>query len=222
MIRINLYPHKTVRKKKTPGLGALVAIIACGLASFGGNYMYLSDKEDEYKSLQQTVRKQKQEIDELNRAIGKVKTFQEEKTKIEEQLKVLKELEQGRSGPVKMLDALATAVPKHVWLSSLKEKDLAVTLAAEATSNEDISQFMKALKETVWTPGGIGRVLPNLTGADAPPRVELLPSGEMREFEQKEISYFFQNIELGRTSSRGDGSATTVSFTLSFQVNYAI
>lgn len=220
MIRINLLPHKTVRKKKTPGLGAIAALAACGVAALIGNYMYLSNREDILKSHQATIAKQKKEIEELNRAIGKVKTFQEEKAKIEEQLNVLQELEQGRSGPVKMLDALSTAVPKNVWLGSLKEQNLDITLTAEAISNEDIAQFMKMLKETVWTPRGIGRVIPNLT-EDAPPRVELLPSGEMREFEEKDIAHFFQNIELGRTSARSD-NAGTVSFTLTFKVNYAI
>lgn len=219
-IRINLLPHKTVRKKKTPGQGALVVFAICGLAALIGNYKYFSHKEDILKAHKATISKQKKEIEELNRAIGKVKTFQEEKAKIEEQLKVLKELEQGRTGPVKMLDALSTAVPKNVWMTSLKEQDLTITLNAEAISNEDISQFMKMLKETVWTPSGIGRVLPNLTG-DAPPRVELLPSGETREFEEKDIAHFFQNIDLGRTSARGDSSGT-VSFTLTFKVNYAI
>ena len=220
MIRINLLPHKSVRKKKTPGMGAFAAIVLCSLAALVGNYMYFSSKEDILKAHKATIAKQKKEIEELNRAIGKVKTFQEEKKKIEEQLKVLKDLEQGRTGPVKMLDALSTAVPKNVWLSSLKEQDLTITLTADALSNEDIAQFMKMLKETVWTPIGIGRVLPNLTG-DAPPRVELLPSGETREFEEKDISYFFENIDLGRTSARSDNSET-VSFTLTFKVNYAI
>ena len=220
MIRINLLPHKTVRKKKTPGLGAAVIIAACVVAAAIGNYMYYSSKQDIITKQKQTLNQQTKEIAELSRAIGKVESFQAEKAKIEEQLKVLHDLEQGRSGPVKMLDALATAVPKNVWMTSLKEQELAITLTAEAVSNVDISQFMKMLKETVWTPSGIGRVIPHLTG-DAPPRVELLPSSEMREFAPEAISHFFTDIKLTKAASTGD-RAGTVSFTLTFNVNYAI
>lgn len=217
MIRINLFPHRTVRKKKTPGMGALIAIGFCVLIACVGNYTFYSKQKNILKSHNATIEKQKKEIEELNQAIGKVKTFQEEKKKIEEQLKVLQTLEQGRVGPVKMFDALSAAVPQNVWMTSLKEQNLVITLTAEALSNEDVSQFMKTLKDTVWTPNGIGRLIPT---KDAPPRVELLPSGETREFAGGQISHFFKDVNLSRSSTKGDTG--TVSFSLTFSVNYAI
>ena len=122
MIRINLLPHKTVRKKKTPGMGALVAILLCVCAAAVANWMYYSEKQDFIKKQKRTIAAQNTEINNLKSAIGEVESFQAKKKKIEEQLKTLSDLEKGRSGPVKMLDALATSVPKNVWFTSLTEQ----------------------------------------------------------------------------------------------------
>lgn len=216
MIRINLLPHKTVRKKKTPGMGALVAILLCACAAAVANWMYYSEKQDFIKKQKRTIAAQNTEINNLKSAIGEVESFQAKKKKIEEQLKTLSDLEKGRSGPVKMLDALATSVPKNVWFTSLNsEAEGRISLKAEAVSNEDVSAFMKMLKASVWTPVGIGRLLPDQT-ENAPVRIELLPSGERREFDSASISHFFDNITLGNTSSASGG---TVSFSISFTVN---
>lgn len=219
MIRINLLPHKTVRKKSTPGMGALVAIILCALAALVANYMYHSSKQEQIKAQRKEISKQQAEISELKNAIGKVENFQSEKKKIEEQLKVLHDLEQGRSGPVKMLDALASSVPQNVWLTSVTEQENTLMVSAEALSNEDVSSFMKMLKESVWTPVGIGRLHSDQSSQESPiQRVELLPSGERREFPKEKITNFFMDINLTRTSMSND----TVSFSLTFKVNYAI
>lgn len=219
MIRINLLPHKTVRKKKTPGMGALVAIILCALAALAANYIYYSSKQEKIKAQKRTLAKQQTDINELKNAIGKVENFQAEKQKIEEQLKVLHDLEQGRSGPVKMLDALASAVPRNVWLTSINEKDGGLTISAEALSNEDVSSFMRMLKESVWSPVGIGRIISDQSSQESPvQRIELLPSGERREFPKEKLSNFFSDINLTRTSMASD----TVSFSITVKVNNAI
>ena len=218
MIRINLLPHKTVRKKKTPGVGALCAIALCGLAALVVNYTYYAGKQDLIKTQKETISKQNREISELKTAIGKVESFQTEKKKIEDQLKILHDLEQGRSGPVKMLDALASSVPKNVWLTSVKETDSKITLSAEALSNEDVSLFMKLLKEAVWTPVGIGRVLSDQAAPDsAVQHVELLPSGERRDFPNEKLGHFFSEINLTKTSMTAGG---IVSFSIVFKVTY--
>ena len=177
--------------------------------------MYYSEKQDFIKKQKRTIAAQNTEINNLKSAIGEVESFQAKKKKIEEQLKTLSDLEKGRSGPVKMLDALATSVPKNVWFTSFSEKDGHIDLKAEAVSNEDVSSFMKMLKASVWTPVGIGRALPDQT-ENGPVRIELLPSGERREFDSGSVSHFFDNITLGSTSSASGG---TVSFSISFTVN---
>ena len=81
------------------------------------------------------------------------------KREVEDKLKVLEELRKGRSGPVRMLDALSTATPKKVWLIDFDEKANAVKLEGRAVAHDDVAEFMRALQNVVWTPKGMGRLV---------------------------------------------------------------
>ncbi len=222
MIRINLLPVRHVRKQEAGRnqliLFALVLVIA-GVVNF---YWY-SDRDRENQRLKAQVASIQKEISDLDRIIGEVKNVSSEKLKLEEKLKVLDTLKKGRTGPVKMLDAMASAVPKNVWLVKLAETSGAMSLDGTALSNDDVAEFMKALSTIAWTPEGMGRVVEVARKGAATSRVELMPSGQIKDIAAEQVSAFFSDVQLRKTVQKTGGKDTKiVDFSLSLKANYAI
>ncbi|HCF60202.1 MAG TPA: pilus assembly protein PilN [Myxococcales bacterium] len=220
MIRINLLPIRAVKKQE---LGRkqlfLFALVLVGAAM--GNYYWYDKKNEESERLVAQVAAVKKEIAELDRIIGEVKNIAKEKQSLEEKLKVLETLKRGRTGPVKMLDALATATPKNVWLRKFDEKAGALAIEGSAISNDDLAEYMKSLANVVWTPKGMGRLVENRRGATES-RVELSLSGDIEEFSLSQVKPFFGDITLKQASQKTAGDTKIVDFSLTFKADYAI
>ena len=76
-----------------------------------------------------------------------MRNIKEQQQALREKLDVLDRLKAARSGPVRMLDELATITPKRLWLRKLDEKAGAVALDGHRTpSIDDVSELMAALK----------------------------------------------------------------------------
>ncbi|MBS1152228.1 MAG: pilN, partial [Myxococcaceae bacterium] len=121
MIRINLLPVRQVQKRE---VGRQVLILAALVIVLGlvGNYLWYSDRESERVRLASSVIETQRRITELEKVIGEVNNINKRKKEVEDKLKILNDLRKLRSGPVRMLDALATATPKKVWLSDFNEQ----------------------------------------------------------------------------------------------------
>ena len=220
MIRINLLPIRAVKKqelgRKQLYLFALV-LVGAGI----GNYYWYDKKNTEAEQLVAQVAAVKKEIAELDRIIGEVKNIAKEKQGLEEKLKVLETLKRGHTGPVKMLDALATATPKNVWLRKFDEKAGALAIEGSAISNDDLAEYMKSLANVVWTPKGMGRLVENRRGATES-RVELALTGDIEEFSLSQVKPFFSDVTLKQASQKAAGDAKIVDFSLAFKADYAI
>jgi type IV pilus assembly protein PilN len=88
----------------------------------------------------------REEIAQLDRIIGEVKNIKDQQAALREKLDILAELKAGRSGPVKVMDALATLTPKRLWITKLEEKGGGASIAGQAATIDDVSAFMTALK----------------------------------------------------------------------------
>jgi type IV pilus assembly protein PilN len=121
-----------------------------------------------------------------------------------------------------MLDALATAIPKKVWLTTFDEKSSAVKMVGKAASHEDVAEFMRALQSIVWTPRGIGRLIEQKRDA-ATARVELVGAeGAVEDFATSAISNFFTRVDLKKAEQKATGGVRTVDFEINMNANYAI
>jgi len=149
MVRINLLPVR-VSKKKEAGTQQLVLFLLLLLAGLVGNYLWSKTRADDLKARQAKLAHTREEIAALERVIGEVRDIKEQKQELQQKLDVLSRLKSGRSGPVHMLDELATITPRQLWLSRLDEKGGAVTFGGQAASIDDVSAFMTALKTSKY------------------------------------------------------------------------
>lgn len=145
MVRINLLPVRISRKKEAgkQQLAAIAAVLVLGLAA---NWIWASARSGELADRERRIAKTRADIAQLDRIIGEVKSLRAQQQELKAKLEVLDKLKQGRTGPVKMLDDLATIVPKRLWLKKMEEKGGKVTFQGTASSIDDVSLFMTALK----------------------------------------------------------------------------
>jgi type IV pilus assembly protein PilN len=145
MIRINLLPVR-VSKKKAAGKQQLILFALVILAGWLVNFMWAQSRQSAQQSAERKVASLREEIAQLDRIIGEVKNIKDQQAALREKLDILSDLKAGRSGPVKVMDALATLTPKRLWITKLDEKGGAATVEGQAATIDDVSSFMTALK----------------------------------------------------------------------------
>lgn len=149
MIRINLLPVR-VSKKKVAGRQQLYLLALAVVLVLAGNYVWSSTRADALSGREQKLRRTKDEIAQLEKIIGEVKNIKQQQQELKDKLAVLDKLRAGRQGPVKMLDDLATIVPKRLWLRKMDEKAGAVAFEGTASTIDDVSAFMSALRRSPY------------------------------------------------------------------------
>lgn len=147
MIRINLLPVR-VSKKKEAGRQQLILFALVVVFVIVGNFWWSKSRGDDLAAREQKLRRTKDEIAQLEKIIGEVKDIKTQQSELKDKLAVLDKLRAGRQGPVKMLDELATIVPKKLWLRKMEEKGGAVTFEGSAITIDDVSTFMSALRRS--------------------------------------------------------------------------
>jgi len=149
MIRINLFPFRAARIKENIRRQVTVYLLSVIFLIAVMSYYFL-DLNGKVKSLrrdQDAKEKELASFKDINIKIGKLKKTIAE---VEVKLKTIKGLEKGKTGPVKLLDDIATSVPKDkLWLTTLREEKGVLTLVGTAMDNETVADFMNRLESTV-------------------------------------------------------------------------
>lgn len=145
MVRINLLSVR-VSKKKEAGKQQLAVIVGVLLLGLAANWIWAGARAGDLADREKRIAKTRADLAQLDRIIGEVKSLRAQQQELKAKLDVLDKLKQGRTGPVKMLDDLATIMPKRLWLKKMEEKGGKVTFQGTASSIDDVSLFMTALK----------------------------------------------------------------------------
>ena len=145
MIHINLLPVRAAKKREFGRQQLVLFVLLLVLAGIG-NFFVFNRFESELRSLDNQIATTKIEIAQLEKTIGEVKSIKEDKKALEDKLKILDTLKRGRTGPVKVLDELATIIPQKVWILEFNEQNGSVGINGQASSYEDLSTFSKKLK----------------------------------------------------------------------------
>src|SRR5258708_3583790 len=145
MIRINLLPVRAAKKREF-GKQQIVLFVLLLLLAAIGNFFWYNRVDSELTGLDRQIATTKAEIAQLEKTIGEVKSIKEDKKALEDKLRILDTLKKGRTGPVKVLDELATVIPQKVWILDFAEQNGGVTITGQAQAYEDLSTFSKKLK----------------------------------------------------------------------------
>ena len=222
MIRINLLPTRQV-KKRAAGRQVVFVLAGVLIAGLLGNYIWYESRQSESDRRTAQIADTQRRIAELEKVIGEVNNINKRKKEVQDKLKILGDLRKGRAGPVRLLDALATATPKKVFLQEFNEASNAVKLTGSALSHDDVAELMRGLTGIVWTPKGMGRMIEQRRDGQTV-RVELLTSeAPVEDFPVGEVGSFFTNIDLKKAEvSNATSGAKSVNFEIALNANYAI
>jgi len=149
MIRINLLPHRELKRKARQQQFAVLAglTVGLGLLIIWGVHEMVMDRIDHQDERNQYLQN---EIAVLDRQIVEIKSIKE---KIQEMLtrkEIVESLQGNRVKVVHMLDEVARQLPEGVYLKSLKQMNEHLHLAGYAQSNAWVSTLMRNLDTSPW------------------------------------------------------------------------
>lgn len=147
MIRINLIPVPKARKQEKLILEAILAVVMVA-ATVVACVIYSGTKQqviDDAKAANQKIQAQ---INELKAKVGEVEKFKQKLKTLQDQIKVIQDLEAKRSGPVRMMDELTDLVPRKLWIDNFKEAGGKLTVQGVAQDGPIIADFLEAIKRS--------------------------------------------------------------------------
>lgn len=150
MIRINLLPHRELRRERrkkefvTAMLAtALTGAVLAGLVAFG-----ISGRIDAQQARNEFI---KRENDKLDAQLKEIAQLRAEIDALKARKLAVENLQRDRTVPVHVLDELVRHVPEGMYFRQLRQTDRKVTLAGLAQSNERVSELLRSLgSETPW------------------------------------------------------------------------
>jgi type IV pilus assembly protein PilN len=149
MIHINLLPVREERRKAGARQLALVLVGALVGSVLLSGAIHWKVRHDVSSTREMTVATQK-EIDRFEPQLKQVEEFKKTKSEIEQKLDVIQGLNDARSGPVHMLDELATHTPDRIWISKVSVHNGRMLMEGMSLDNELVALFLTALEESVY------------------------------------------------------------------------
>jgi type IV pilus assembly protein PilN len=147
MIKINLLPFRAARKKENIRRQISIYLLMVVFVLVLTGYYFLKLNSD-IKRLETEKAQKKKELAAYAQTTKKIKALRIKIVQIKGKLKVIQGLEEKKTGPVLLLDEIATAVPRdRVWLTALSEREGVLTLKGTARDNDTVALFMTNLKK---------------------------------------------------------------------------
>ena len=144
MIRINLLPHREEKRKLRKsafyallGLGLLIGLLVVAMVG-GYNARQLSIQEQRREVLKAT-------IVELDKKIAEISTLRQEIDALKARQQAVEDLQADRNQPVYLMDELVKQTPPGVFLKTVRQEALKVTLTGNAQSQERVSELLRNL-----------------------------------------------------------------------------
>jgi type IV pilus assembly protein PilN len=144
MIRINLLPHREIKRKRQQKefLTMLGAVAGLGIAIWFAVHTYLGERLQEQSGRNDYLGK---EIADLDKQIDEIKKLKEQTAALLQRKKIVESLQSNRNETVSLLDQLVRQMPDGIYLKGVQQKGEKVTINGYAQSNARVSTFMRNL-----------------------------------------------------------------------------
>jgi type IV pilus assembly protein PilN len=149
MLKINLLPVREARRKADLRdyvmQLVLVMIVVCG-----GIGIFHSRLTDQIDTTMARVAQMQSDIDQFAPQVAQVQAFKKRKSELEKKIDVIDGLDKARSGPVRVMDELATRTPDRLWLTEISTKGDTINLKGQSLDNELVALFLRSLGESEY------------------------------------------------------------------------
>jgi type IV pilus assembly protein PilN len=149
MIRINLLPHREIKRKQQQKefFIMLGAVLGLGAAAWFAVHSYLGGQLEEQNGRNTYL---ESEIAVLEKQIDEIKKLKEQTAALLQRKKVVESLQANRAETVYLLDQLVRQLPDGVYLRTVNQKGNKVTIGGFAQSNARVSTFMRNLESSPY------------------------------------------------------------------------
>lgn len=149
MIRINLLPHREEAKKAkreqfyvlTGLVSVLAALIVFAIYTLIDGQINLQAGNNDFL---------KQEIAVLDKQLDQIKRLKEQTQALLSRKQVIENLQRDRGETVYLLSEMVKQVPEGVYIRTLKQESLKVSLTGYAQSNARVSALMRNIDASPW------------------------------------------------------------------------
>lgn len=149
MIRINLLPHREVkraaRQRQFNLLLGSVALLGIAIVILG--YLALDARQQTQAKRNEYL---KAEIAKLDKDIVDIKKLKEQTRSLLARKQAVETLQTNRSNEVHLLDQLVRLLPEGLYLKSIKQTGNTVNLQGYAQSSARVSTLMRNLESSPW------------------------------------------------------------------------
>jgi len=150
MIRINLLPFRSTRKKENIRRQLsifLLSLIFSLVAVFGVNLL-LSNQIDDLNSRMTTAQAELQQYEKINKDIEEMK---KKLDTLNKKMAVIRELDTNRYEPVRLMDTLSQVIiEKRMWYTALDIKSDLININGIAMDDKTVADFMLRLEGSGW------------------------------------------------------------------------
>jgi type IV pilus assembly protein PilN len=149
MIRINLLPHRAEKRRARQIQFIAFGIISLIIGAIVVGFVHVTimtqisyqERRNEYLN---------KEIALLDKQIDEIKKLREQTQSLLARKTVVENLQSTRSDVVHLLDQMLRILPDGVYLKSIKQTGLKISLIGYAQSNARVSTLMRAIEDSPW------------------------------------------------------------------------
>ena len=104
------------------------------------------------RKLQEDIQVSQAEVAKFGQYRRELESYEQQRKIVKERLQTVKSLIANRGTPVSVLDAIGQSLPQRAWLSEVdfNAKESKVVLVGNALSNDEVSDFMDKLSDSVF------------------------------------------------------------------------
>ncbi len=181
-VKINLLDWRTeLRNQRKQQFGAVLllgAVLSAG--GVGAVYYSVSGAIDFQRQRNEFLRVQ---ITEMEKKIKEIEELEKVRQNLLARMKVIEELQASRSAMVHFFDEIVNTLPDGVYIKTLKQQGVAVTVDGVAESNGRVSAYMKNIESSTWF---------------ADPKLVVINTKDANKRRQSEFQLQFKNLTKGK------------------------
>ncbi len=149
MMRINLLPHRQIKRAERQRELGLMGLMAAGAACAGVflGWHFLGAQKD--SQLERNGRLEKA-IASLDKEIADIKDLKDQISNVLERKQIVENLQSNRSQSVVILDELTRQLPEGLYLKSIKQTGNLITLEGVADTNARVATLVRNLSVSNW------------------------------------------------------------------------
>lgn len=149
MIRINLLPHRAEKRRARQIQFIAFSVISLIIGAVVVGFVHVTimtqisyqERRNEYL---------KKEIVVLDKQIDEIKKLREQTQSLLARKTVVENLQSTRSDVVHLLDQMLRILPDGVYLKSLKQTGMKISILGYSQSNARVSTLMRAIEDSPW------------------------------------------------------------------------